>query len=54
MQEANIIDVLLDGRGVADQEGKKVFVPYTVTGERVCYERWKKKKKYDEAKLIKF
>ena len=53
MQEANIIDVLLDGRGVADQEGKKVFVPYTVTGERVCYERWKKKKKYDEAKLIK-
>ena len=53
MQEANIIDVLLDGRGVADQDGKKVFVPYTVLGERVRYERRKKKKKFDEAKLIK-
>ena len=52
MQEAKIIDVLLDGRGVADQEGKKVFVPYTVAGERVRYERLKKKKKFDEAKLI--
>ena len=52
MQEAKIIDVLLDGRGVADQQGKKVFVPYTVLGERVRYERMKKKKKFDEAKLI--
>lgn len=52
MQEANIIDVSLDGRGVADQDGKKVFIPFTVTGERVRYERLKKKKKFDEAKLI--
>ena len=52
MQEAKIIDVTLDGRGVADQQGKKVFVPYTVVGERVRYERLKKKKKFDEAKLI--
>ena len=52
MQEATIIDVLLDGRGVADQDGKKVFVPYTVTGERVRYERRKKKKKFDEATLV--
>ncbi len=52
MQEAKIIDVLLDGRGVADRDGKKVFIPYTVPGERVRYERRKKKKKFDEAKLI--
>ena len=52
MQEANIIDVSLDGRGVADQDGKKVFIPFTVTGERVRYERLKKKKKFDEAKLV--
>ena len=53
MKEANIVDVTLDGRGVADQEGKVVFVPFTVTGERVAYERGRKKKKFDEAKLIK-
>ena len=46
MQEAKIIDVLLDGRGVADQQGKKVFVPYTVVGETVRYERLKKKRKF--------
>ena len=53
MQEANIVDILLDGRGVADQDGKKVFIPYTVPGECVRYERRKKKKKFDEASLIK-
>ena len=52
MQEANIIDVSLDGRGVADQDGKKVFIPFAITGERVRYERLKKKKKFDEAKLV--
>ena len=53
MQEAKIIDVLLDGRGVAELDGKKVFVPYTITGEQVWIERRKKKKKYDEAALVK-
>lgn len=52
IREANIIDVTLDGRGVADQEGKVVFVPFTITGERVRYERGRKKKNFDEAKLI--
>ena len=52
IREANIIDVTLDGRGVADQEGKVVFVPFTMTGERVRYERRRRKKKFDEAKLI--
>ena len=46
IREANIIDVTLDGRGVADQEGKVVFVPFTMTGERVRYERGRKKKNF--------
>ncbi len=52
MSEANIIDVTLDGRGVADVEGKVVFVPFTITGEKVAFERRKKKKKFDEANLV--
>ena len=52
MNEASIVDITLDGRGVADQEGKVVFVPFTITGEQVVYEKKRKKKKYDEAKLV--
>lgn len=52
MKEASIIDVMLDGRGVADVEGKKVFIAYAITGEKVRFETRKKKKKYDEAKLL--
>lgn len=51
-QEALIVDLLLDGRGVAEQDGKRVFIPYTITGERVSFERRKKKKKFDEARLL--
>lgn len=52
INQANIVDITLEGKGVADQEGKVVFVPFTVTGERVAFQRARKKKKYDEAKLI--
>ncbi len=52
IREANIMDVTLDGRGVADQEGKVVFVPFTMTGERVRYTRGRKKKNFDEANLV--
>ncbi|MFK7794751.1 MAG: 23S rRNA (uracil(1939)-C(5))-methyltransferase RlmD [Gammaproteobacteria bacterium] len=52
INEANIVDVTLEGKGVADQEGKVVFVPFTITGERVTFERARRKKKFDEAKLI--
>jgi len=51
--ETTIIDLLLDGRGVADQEGKKVFIPFAIPGERVLYQPRKKKKKFDEARLLK-
>ena len=50
--ETTITDLLLDGRGVADQEGKKVFIPFTIPGERILYQPRKKKKKYDEARLL--
>ena len=49
INEANIT---LEGKGVADQEGKVVFVPFTITGERVTFEHARRKKNYDEAKLI--
>ena len=49
--ETTIIDLLLDGRGVADQEGKKVFIPFTIPGERVTYQPRKKKKKLFLAEL---
>ena len=37
---------------MADQEGKVVFVPFTITGETVSFQRGRKKKRYDEAKLV--
>ncbi len=52
INQANIVDVTLEGKGVADQEGKVVFIPFTITGERVSFERGRQKKKYDEARLV--
>jgi len=52
MNEATIVDITLDGRGVTDNVGKVVFVPFTITGEQVKFERKRKKKKFDEARLI--
>lgn len=52
MKEANIIDLTLDGKGVADSTGKVAFVPFTIPGERVRYQSKKKKKSFDEAELI--
>ena len=52
LKEAVITDVSLDGNGVASEDGKKVFIPFTLTGERVSYRAIKKKKKFDEAHLI--
>ncbi|MDG0996955.1 MAG: 23S rRNA (uracil(1939)-C(5))-methyltransferase RlmD [Gammaproteobacteria bacterium] len=52
LKEAVITDVSLDGNGVASEDGKKIFIPFTLTGERVSYRAIKKKKKFDEAHLI--
>ena len=52
MDEATIIDLTLDGKGVADTSGKVAFVPFTIPGERVRYQLKKKKKSFDEAELL--
>jgi len=41
-----------DGRGIADIDGKKVFVSGALEGEKVIFQRRKRRKKYDEAELL--
>jgi len=43
---------MLDGRGVADAPGKKVFVDDVLKGETVRFRRRKKRRNYDEAELL--
>ncbi len=49
---AEIIDTTADGKGVADVDGKRVFVQGALTGETVQFLRRKKRRKYDEATLV--
>ena len=41
-----------DGRGIADLEGKKVFVGGALQGEEVRFIRRKSKRNFDEAELL--
>jgi 23S rRNA (uracil1939-C5)-methyltransferase len=50
-ESAEIVDTLVDGRGVARTDGKTIFVRGAIKGERVRFVRRKKKKSYDEAEL---
>ncbi|MAD91533.1 MAG: 23S rRNA (uracil(1939)-C(5))-methyltransferase RlmD [Gammaproteobacteria bacterium] len=50
---SNIASTTHDGRGVADVEGKKVFVAGALPGEKVEFIRRKFKKNFDEAELLK-
>jgi 23S rRNA (uracil1939-C5)-methyltransferase len=49
--ELAIDDVAFGGNGVARHEGKAVFVPFTVDGERVSARIVREKKKFAEAEL---
>src|SRR5437764_5061036 len=50
--ELRIEDVAFGGNGVARQQGKAVFVPYTIEGEMVSAEIVREKKQFAEADLV--
>lgn len=51
-ETAMITAVTHDGRGIADTDGKKVFVAGALAGEEVRYVRRKSRRKFDEAELL--
>jgi len=51
-ETAGIGPVTHDGRGIADVEGKKVFVAGALTGETVRFLRRKSRRRFDEAELL--
>jgi tRNA/tmRNA/rRNA uracil-C5-methylase (TrmA/RlmC/RlmD family) len=50
--DLRIEDVAFGGKGVAREDGKAVFVPYTIEGEIVSAEVVREKKQFAEAELI--
>jgi 23S rRNA (uracil1939-C5)-methyltransferase len=50
--ELKIEDVAFGGKGVARDEGKAVFIPFTIDGERVTAEIVREKKQFAEAELV--
>lgn len=50
-EEAGIVGITHDGRGIADVPGKKVFVDGALAGERVRFLRVRRRKNLDEARL---
>jgi 23S rRNA (uracil1939-C5)-methyltransferase len=52
LQEADIVDLTHDGRGVARLEGKAVFVEGALPLERVRFRVFKRRRQVDEAGLV--
>ena len=50
--DLKIEDVAFGGKGVAREQGKAVFVPYTIEGELVSGEIVREKKQFAEAELV--
>jgi len=50
--ELKIEDVAFGGKGVARDEGKAVFIPFTIDGERVTAEVVREKKQFAEAEMV--
>ncbi len=50
--EMKIEDVAFGGKGVARDEGKAVFIPFTIDGERVTAKIVREKKQFAEAELV--
>lgn len=51
-ETARIQAVSHDGTGIADIDGKKIFVPGVLKGEAVRIQRRKRRRHYDEAELL--
>ena len=52
MLELAIEDVAFGGKGVARDEGKAVFIPFTIDGERVTAKLVREKKQFSEGELV--
>jgi 23S rRNA (uracil1939-C5)-methyltransferase len=52
IQEADIVDLAHDGRGIARVDGKAVFVDGALPGERVRFRVFKRRRQWDEAGLL--
>jgi 23S rRNA (uracil1939-C5)-methyltransferase len=52
IQEADIVDLAHDGRGIARLDGKAVFVEGALPGERVRLRVFKRRRQLDEAGLV--
>lgn len=50
--ELTIEDVAFGGKGVARENGKAVFIPFTIDGEKVTAEIVREKKKFAEAEVL--
>ena len=50
--EASVVDLTHDGHGVADVNGRRVFVPGTLPGERAVIAPRRKRRRYTEADLV--
>ncbi len=51
-ETADIVSATHDGRGIADTEGKKVFVAGALPGEKVVFARRKFRRNFEEAELL--
>ena len=52
VQEADIVDLAHDGRGVARVDGKAVFIEGALPGERVRFRVIKRRRQMDDAGLV--
>jgi 23S rRNA (uracil1939-C5)-methyltransferase len=50
-ETAAIVDMTVEGHGIADVGGKRVFVHGAITGETVRFRRTRRRSNYDEAEL---
>jgi tRNA/tmRNA/rRNA uracil-C5-methylase (TrmA/RlmC/RlmD family) len=50
--DLKIADIAFGGKGVARENGRAVFVPYTIEGETVSVEIVREKKQFAEAELV--